>query len=118
MNNKKIKVEYVRNENFIDDNHLIVKYIDEETQLPLGYYRNEQCYAPYKAEHITREELLRRIGRKETNYEKVKYMTLDQMSEFFAIHFNCKICPAKRPRQLCENCIEFIKSWLLQEVEE
>ncbi len=115
---KHIKERYVRNENFHDEYHGLTAFEDQQTKLILGYYRPEVYYAPYGAEHISRKEFLKRTGLKEINFYKIKNMTFDELAEFFAIHFECKICPAKRPKQLCEDCIEWIKSWLLQEVEE
>ena len=51
-----IRIDYVRNQDFYDDNHFLYKYIDTKNNWTIGYYRPEKCY-DRTGQEITREEL-------------------------------------------------------------
>lgn len=61
---KAIELKYVRNCDFVDENHYLYKYIDTKDNWTIGYYRPEVCYNRI-GERISREELedmLRKIN--------------------------------------------------------
>ena len=58
VKNKKeaIRIDYVRNQDFYDDDHYLYKYIDTKNKWTIGYYRPEKCY-DRTGRGITKEEL-------------------------------------------------------------
>jgi hypothetical protein len=57
---------------------------------------------------------------KQTNYDRIKSMSVEEMAEFLFEYVDCDFCPVS---ELCktknyENCKKSLKKWLLQEVRE
>lgn len=55
-----------------------------------------------------------------TNLERIRQMTTEELAKFFyATKNSCTTCVAKNHKCIGnKHCIEFIKQWLEQEVEE
>ena len=60
------------------------------------------------------------------NYEKIKQMSIEEMSDFFVNMFDCNLCSEHErlsdnplvSNETCDNdCIKHCKQWLEQEIE-
>ena len=64
----------------------------------------------------------KKLKPKKTNYEKIKELSYEEMVVFIMKYLggpHCDICGRHRHSERCipENCIDFIKEWLQQEVD-
>lgn len=66
--------------------------------------------------------IYRKGGKKMTNYDRIKQMSVEEMAEYLSDHWSCigcafeKVCDDNLYRYI--NCHKNIKQWLEQEVEE
>ena len=59
------------------------------------------------------------LGDLQTNADRIRSMSDEELAEFFSEKMDCAPCPASEEVECgCDRCVDLIKEWLKREVEE